>query len=299
MPTPSTETVEVPAPAGTAQKAAGDGTAPSLETVEVPRRSSRGRALAVGLFLAVLAAGVAHAAPAAAPAASPSAVPHGASTLHISFGDGSRQEWVLGLRLLGALTVLSLAPALLILTTSFTRIVIVLSFLRNGLGLNQTPATQLLVAYALFLTFLIMKPVWAEVQTKALTPYAEGTITWSDAVDQGGRPLRDFMLRHTRSSDLVLFYELAQRARPARPEDVSLDVLLAAYVTSELRVAFQMGFALLIPFLVIDLVVASILTSMGMMMLPPVMIAMPFKVLVFVLVDGWALLARALVSSFH
>ncbi len=224
-------------------------------------------------------------------------LPLGAA-LNVSFGDG-RQEWVLGLRVLAVLTILSLAPALLILTTSFTRIAIVFSFLRSGLGLGQTPSNQLLIAYALFLTFLIMKPIWVEVNEKAITPYSAGHLSWSQALDVGGEPLRRFMLRHTRKADLLLFYDVSQRPRPASERDVEVDVLLASFVTSELRTAFQMGFALLVPFLVLDVVVASILTSMGMLMLPPVMVSLPFKILIFVLVDGWALLARALVTSFR
>lgn len=238
--------------------------------------------------------------PAAVSAAPPVTLRGGAPvSLQLSLGGGGRQEWVLGLRLLAILTVLSLAPALLILTTSFTRIVIVLSFLRSGLGLNQVPANQLLVAYAIFLTVLVMRPVWSQVQQNAITPYAEGAVTWSQAVDAGREPLQRFMLAHTRKADLLLFYDIARRPRPANPAEVAVDVLLAAFVTSELRTAFQMGFALLIPFLVLDVVVSCVLTSMGMMMLPPVMVSLPFKVLVFVLCDGWALLARALVTSFN
>jgi len=222
-----------------------------------------------------------------------------APLVSINVGGTERQEWVSGLRMVAILTVLSLSPALLILTTSFTRIVIVFAFLRNGLGLQQTPSNQLLIAYALFLTFMVMRPVWTEVQTTAITPYSEGTIGWSQAVETGLKPVRGFMLAHVRNADLLLFYEISQRARPASPQDVDLDVLLASFVTSELRTAFQMGFALLFPFLVIGIVVASVLTSMGMMMLPPTMVSLPFKILVFVLVDGWAMLARSLVGSFH
>lgn len=217
----------------------------------------------------------------------------------VSLDPGAHPEWVAGLRVVLILTVLSLGPALLILTTSFTRIIIVFSFLRNGLGLQQTPSNQLMIAYSLFLTFMIMRPVWAEVQTHAITPYSEGRITWSQGLEAGAQPLRAFMLKHVHNSDLLLFYEITQRPRPAAAADVDLDVLLVAFVTSELRTAFTMGFALLVPFLVIDIVVASILTSMGMMMLPPTMVSLPFKVLIFVLIDGWALLARSLVGGFR
>jgi flagellar biosynthetic protein FliP len=242
----------------------------------------------VGLVLALLVvcAGAADAAPAQAPLVS------------INLG-GERTQWVLGMRVVAVMTVLSLAPAILILTTSFTRIVIVFAFLRTGMGLQQSPSNQLLIAYALFLTFMIMRPVWAEVQNRAIAPYSEGKIGWSEAVETGARPLRDFMLSHVRQADLALFYDISKRPRPAEARSVDLDVLLCAFVTSELRTAFQMGFALLVPFLVIDIVVACILTSMGMMMLPPTMVSLPFKLLVFVLIDGWATLARALVGSFR
>lgn len=280
------------------------------------------RALLIGMACVALCAAGASAAPSvpAAPAsgapaiavpspaspvlsaANPVAVTPGGGQgplVSINMGGQDRQQWVSGMRMVVILTVLSLAPALLMLTTSFTRIVIVFAFLRNGLGLQQTPSNQLLIAYALFLTVMIMRPVWTEVQTKAITPYGEGRITWSQAVDIGGQPVRDFMLAHTRNGDLMLFYDISKRPRPATAQKVDLDVLLVSFVTSELRTAFQMGFAILIPFLVIDIVVASILTSMGMMMLPPTMIALPFKILLWVLVDGWALLARSLVGSFQ
>ena len=229
----------------------------------------------------------------------PSAGGAQAPLVSISLGGGARQDWVLGFRLMGLLTVLSLAPAILILTTSFTRITIVLSFLRSGLGLGQTPATQLMIAYALFLTFLVMRPVYHEIHETAIAPYSVGRITGAEAIRNGVLPARDFMLKHTRKADLLLFHEIAHRPLPAGPKEIDLDVLLASFVTSELRSGFQMGFALLIPFVVIDLAVASILTSMGMMMLPPTQVALPFKILMFVLVDGWGLLARSLVTSYQ
>ncbi len=201
--------------------------------------------------------------------------------------------------ILAVLTVLSLAPAILILTTSFTRIVIVFSFLRTGLGTQQTPPNQVLIGLALLLTFFVMAPTWGEVNEVAIAPYTAGELTAQEAIFKIQGPVKDFMLRQTREKDLALFIELGQeQERPYSPEDVSLIQVVPAFAISELKTAFEMGFILFLPFLVIDMVVASTLMSMGMLMLPPVLISLPFKLLLFVLVDGWGLITRSLVRSF-
>ncbi|MCR4419897.1 MAG: flagellar type III secretion system pore protein FliP [Clostridia bacterium] len=202
------------------------------------------------------------------------------------------------LRLLMVLTVLALAPAILVMVTSFTRIVVVLSFLRNALATQQTPPNQVLVGLALFLTFFTMYPVWQEVRTQAVEPYLAGSMDQATAMDAAARPLREFMLRHTREKDLALFVRMAQLPAPPTREDVPLRVLIPAFTISELKTAFQMGFLLYVPFLIIDLVVASTLMSMGMFMVPPIMISLPFKILLFVLVDGWYLVVKSLLESF-
>lgn len=209
------------------------------------------------------------------------------------------QGLTLTVQLLLLLTVLSLAPAILIMVTSFTRVVVVLSFLRSALSLQQTPPNQVLIGLALFLTAFIMAPVWQTVNREALQPYLAGQIDQTQALARAEAPLRDFMLRQTRPADLSLFLQLGGQPRPARPEDVPLWTLIPAFAVSELKTAFEMGFILFVPFLVIDMVVASTLMSMGMLMLPPMMVSLPFKLLLFVLVDGWDLLVRSLVTSFH
>lgn len=195
------------------------------------------------------------------------------------------------------LTVLTLAPAILVLMTSFTRIVIVLSFVRNALATQQVPPNQVLIGLALFLTFFIMSPVLTTINQDAIQPYLDGSLTQQAALTAAEVPLRDFMLAHTRGKDLELFVEMSGQAVEA-PEDVGMLTLIPAFVISELKTAFQMGFMVFIPFLVIDMVIASTLMSMGMMMLPPVMISLPFKILLFVLVDGWHLVIKSLVLSF-
>lgn len=202
------------------------------------------------------------------------------------------------LEILAVLTVLSLAPSILILMTSFTRIVVVLSFVRNALATNQTPPTQLLVGLALFLTFFIMAPTWQAVYQDAVQPYLAGELSFQDALTRGERPVRDFMYRFTREEDLALLLEASGAPEPEDRESLPLYVLVPAFVLSELKSAFQMGFVLFLPFLVIDMVVASALMSMGMFMLPPVMISLPFKLLLFVLVDGWGMIVRSLVASY-
>lgn len=208
------------------------------------------------------------------------------------------QELVLNLQILLLLTVLSLAPAILMLVTSFTRIIVVFSFIRSALGLQQMPPNQVLIGVSLFLTFFIMNPVYSQINQEALQPYLSGTITQEVALEKGAQPLREFMFKQTREKDLALFVNLSKIDRPTMKTDVPTHVLIPAFVISELKTAFQIGFLIYIPFLVIDMIVASTLMSMGMMMLPPVMISLPFKILLFVLVDGWHLVVRSLVLSF-
>ncbi len=208
------------------------------------------------------------------------------------------QDYVNSIKILMLLTVLTLVPSLLILMTSFTRIVIVLSFMRNALSTQQTPPNQILIGLALFLTIFIMKPVYTDVMANAVNPYLAGEITQEEAVETGSVPIKTFMLSQTREKDLGLFYDISDEQPPAERMDTSFTVLIPAFVISELKTAFQMGFMLFMPFIVIDLIVASILMSMGMFMLPPVMISLPFKLLLFVLVDGWYLVVKSLVESF-
>ena len=196
------------------------------------------------------------------------------------------------------LTVLSLAPSLLIMTTSFTRIVVVLSFLRTALGTQQAPSNQIILALSLFLTFFIMTPVWQQVDRDAYQPYKAGTLSQEQAFEKATQPVRKFMLSQTREKDLALFVMLSKQARPKNADDIPTLTIVPAFMISELRTAFQIGFLIYIPFIVVDMVVASVLMSMGMMMLPPVMISLPFKILLFVLVDGWGLVISSLVKSF-
>lgn len=197
------------------------------------------------------------------------------------------------------LTVLTLAPAILIMMTSFTRLAVVFSLLRNALGTQQIPPTQIIVGLALFLTFFIMSPVFNQINDKALTPFVDGKISQQQFLEEAGKPLKEFMLRQTRKKDLGLFMHIAGEDRPANAQAVPITSLIPAFVISELKTAFEIGFLLYVPFLVIDMVVASVLLSMGMMMLPPVMVSLPFKLMLFVLVDGWYLLVGSLVKSFY
>ena len=203
------------------------------------------------------------------------------------------------LQILLLLTILSLAPAIMIMMTSFTRIVIVLSFLRRALGTQQSPPTQLLIGLSLFLTFFVMAPVWSRINDQALQPYLKHELSQDAAFKEGIQPLREFMFRQTREKDLALFVHLADLGKPQNREDIPTHVLIPAFIVSEFRIAFQIGFVLYVPFLMIDMIVASVLMSMGMLMLPPIMISMPFKILLFVLVDGWYLIVDSLVSGFH
>ncbi len=209
------------------------------------------------------------------------------------------QEVATSLQILLGLTVLTLAPSILIMMTSFTRILIVLSFLRSALGTQQMPPNQIIVGLALFITFFTMSPYIDEINSKALQPYLAGTMDQPTALNEAMKPLRFFMFKQTRENDIALFINLADGPRPASQEEVSTMTLIPAFIISELKTAFQIGFLIYIPFIVIDMVVASTLMSMGMMMVPPVMISLPFKILLFVLVDGWHLLIRSLVTSFN
>lgn len=214
-------------------------------------------------------------------------------------GVTSGQEVSTALKILVLLTALSLIPALLITTTAFLRIVIVLSMLRHAMGMQDTPPTAALIAIALFLTLFTMQPVWNRVDQQAIQPYNQHHISLENALTEGVKPIREFMVRQTRESDLSLMVELAGADNPKSMDDIGLTQLIPAFMLSELRTAFQIGFMVFLPFLLIDLIVASILTSLGMMMVPPVMISLPLKVLMFILIDGWNLVVRSLVSSFH
>jgi flagellar biosynthetic protein FliP len=218
----------------------------------------------------------------------------------IEVGKSAKPEDVsVTLQILFLMTILSLAPAILILTTAFTRIVVVLHFLRQAMGTQQVPPSQVLIGLAMFLTFFVMAPTWSRVNTDALQPYLEKKMSLEQAYEKGVVPVREFMLRQTREEDLALFVKLANVDKPKNRDDVPLHALIPAFAISELRIGFQIGFLLFIPFLVIDMVISSILLSMGMMMLPPVLISMPFKILLFILVDGWHLIVRSLLESFH
>lgn len=216
----------------------------------------------------------------------------------IDFGSESPEDVGVTLQLLALMTILSLAPAILILMTSFTRIIIVLSFVRTGLGTQSMPPNQVLVGLALFLTFFIMAPVFTEINETALQPYLEGEATQGEALDTAILPIKRFMAEHTREKDLALFFKYQNLEKPDSIDEIPLMSLIPAFAISELKTAFQIGFVIFIPFLIIDMVVASTLMAMGMMMLPPVMISLPFKILLFVLVDGWYLIIESLLVSF-
>jgi len=213
-------------------------------------------------------------------------------------GEGESVVYSLKLQVLAAMTLLTVLPGILMTTTAFTRVLIVLAVLRQGLGTQQTPSNQILVGLALFLTLFIMSPVLTKAWDEGASPYLSDSISMETAIDRTVAPFRAFMLTQTRESDLSLFADLSGGAQISTPEEVPLTLLVPAFVTSELKTAFQIAFLILIPFLVIDLVVASVLMSMGMVMLSPLIISLPFKLMLFVLVDGWALLMSTLASSF-
>jgi len=220
-------------------------------------------------------------------------------TLSLSLGEsGSPDDWFTGLKVLALLTVLTLAPSALVMMTSFTRIIVVFAFLRQALGTQQSPPTQILIGLALFMTMFIMMPVWQKIDAEALTPYLEQELSQAEAFEKAQAPVRTFMLRQTREDDLMLFLNAAKMEKPKHADETPMHVLIPSFIISELRTAFEIGFLIYIPFVVLDLVVASVLMSMGMMMLPPVMISLPLKIILFVLVDGWHLITASLLQSF-
>lgn len=214
------------------------------------------------------------------------------------FSDSDPSSVATSVRLILLLTVLSIAPGILIMMTSFTRIIVVLSFVRTSLATQQMPPNQVLIGLALFLTFFIMAPTFSEVYDQALDPLFNEEITLDEAYEQASIPIKEFMAKHTRQKDLALFMNYSEMERPETVQDIPLTTLVPAFAISELKTAFQMGFMIFVPFLIIDMAVASILMSMGMMMLPPVMISLPFKILLFVLVDGWYLITYSLLDGF-
>ncbi len=222
----------------------------------------------------------------------------GVPALTVSTDENGMQNYSVSIQILLLMTLLTLLPALLMMMTSFTRILVVFAILRQALGLQQTPSNQILLGLALFLSFFVMTPVLQEINTNALQPYLAEEMSAGDALVQAEIPVRNFMMAQTRESDLTLFMDLSQSAPVASQEEVPFTVLVPAFVTSELKTAFQIGFMLFIPFLVIDLVVASVLMAMGMMMLSPIIISLPFKIMLFVLVDGWAMVIGTLAASF-
>jgi flagellar biosynthetic protein FliP len=219
--------------------------------------------------------------------------------LRLPQAKGTGAETALALRIVVGLTLLALLPSVLVCLTSFLRIIIVLSILRQAIGMPETPPNTVLIGLALFLTLFTMSPVLQTVNADAVQPYLDGKLTHESAFDKASGPLRKHMLRHTREQDLALTIELSKAERPATVDEVGLLHLIPAYMLSELRAAFQIGFVVFLPFLLIDLIVSSILMALGMMMMPPVTVALPLKLLMFILVDGWSLILRALVGSLH
>jgi flagellar biosynthesis protein FliP len=226
------------------------------------------------------------------------AVPVAAQQLNLDLGDGASSSSRI-VQLIALITLLSLAPGMLVMVTSFTRIIVVLSFLRSALGVQQTPPNQVLISLALFLTFFIMAPTFTQAWKDGVQPYMNNDIEAMEAFDKSAAPFRTFMIAHTREKDLKLFLDMGKvDTTGMKPEDTPLTSLIPAFMISELRRAFEIGFLLFLPFLVIDMVIASILMAMGMMMLPPVVISLPFKIVFFVLIDGWHMLAGSLVASY-
>jgi flagellar biosynthetic protein FliP len=219
--------------------------------------------------------------------------------VQIRLGGAAEQNLAPALRILLVLTVLSLAPSILIAVTAFTRIVIVLAMLRHAFGMQDTPPNAVLISLALFLTLFTMMPVLDVVNERAFAPYSAGKITTDAALKEAIPPIREFMLRQTREKDLALMVEIAGAPTPKVAEDVSLVHLIPAFMLSELRTAFEIGFMIFLPFLLVDLIISTLLMAMGMLMVPPIMISLPLKILMFVLIDGWNLVTRALVTSFH
>lgn len=221
-------------------------------------------------------------------------------SVNVEVGTAETPEQVAStLQVIAVLTLATIAPAILMMTTSFVRIVVIIGFLRNALATQNVPPNQVVVSLAMFLTFYIMAPYWSQANDNGLQPYLAGQISQEEAITNVLEPMREFMFRQTRESDLALFVNLSDAERPETQEDVSTWVLIPAFMISELKTAFQIGFMLYVPFIVIDMIVATTLMSMGMMMLPPVMISLPFKILLFVMIDGWHLLIRSIIVSFR
>ncbi|TQS39563.1 flagellar type III secretion system pore protein FliP [Cryptosporangium phraense] len=236
--------------------------------------------------------------PEAAPAApTPPVPPGGQVTVNVNNGPNGKPSTAV--TLLIALTVLSIAPSLLLLCTSFTKVFVVLSVVRNALGLQTVPPNQVIAGLALFLSLFIMAPVFTQVNQQGVQPYLKGTKTQTQAFNDGVEPLRTFMLKHTRKDEIALLTKVADKPRPKTKDDVSLPVLIPAFILSELRAAFIIGFVIFLPFIVVDMVVSASLMSLGMMMLPPVMVSLPFKLLLFVMSNGWGLVVTALVASYR
>lgn len=259
------------------------------------------RQIAVAASLFALTAPVAvfaQAAPAAPAAPAAAAVPGALDRAFSSMNGGGPTGMTMSLQLLLIMGLLTILPSLLLMMTSFTRILVVLSILRQAIGLQQSPPNQVLIGLSLFLSLFVMAPTLEKVNANAIAPYASGAINAEQAIQAGGKEFHGFMIRQTRERDLGMFAEMAKAPRFARSEDVPFSILLPAFVTSELKTAFQIGFMLFLPFLVIDIVVSSVLMSLGMMMMSPTIVSLPFKLLLFVLVDGWALLMGSLASSF-
>ena len=251
------------------------------------------------LLLCVL--GMLFAAPSASAQTNASGISASIGPVHLNVGTSASnpgQDVDLGIKVLFTITLLTLAPSIVLLMTSFVRIVVVLSFVRSALSLQGTPANQIIIGLSLFMTYFIMEPVWGQIDAHALTPYRAKQLTSQEALSEASKPIRAFMLKQARVKDVELFAALA-KLEPTRPEDLPLKVVIPSFIISELRTSFQMGFLLFIPFVLIDLVVATVLMSMGMMMMPPTTVALPLKLLLFVLVDGWSLVVKSLILSFQ
>jgi flagellar biosynthetic protein FliP len=277
------------------------GTAGERSRASAPSRTRLLRGVPSALAAAILAVSALLAA--AVPAAAQTAVGEGNTvpipTVTINMGEsGDPDRIATVINVMFILTVLALAPSLLIMVTSFVRIVVIFGFMRQAMGTQQTPPNQVLVSLALFMTFYIMFPVWQDIEARAFKPFMANEITQRQAFDRALIPIREFMFLQTREKDIALFMVIAGEAKPMNKDDVPTTSLIPAFMISELKTAFTIGFLLYMPFLVIDMVVASVLLSMGMMMLPPVMISLPFKLMLFVLVDGWNLLVGSVVKSF-
>lgn len=261
-------------------------------SLPLPRPTAK--TLLLGLLLCLIGAGAALAQtpPTTPPAPAPPLI-----NLQIGGGQAEDRNFSIAIQIVFVMTLLTLAPSLIMLMTSFTRIVIVLAFIRTALGVPTAPANQLLIGISLILTFFIMAPVGERIYNEAIVPYNQGEISNQEAFRRAQNPLRDFMLTHTRPADVEFFLRLSGSG-PVAPQDIPLSTVVPAFVLSELRIAFQMGFLIFIPFMLIDFLVGSVLMSMGMMMMPPTMVSLPLKLLLFVLVDGWQLVVRSLLQSF-